>query len=149
MRIMREETFGPVLPVMKVRDAQEAIALANDSRFGLGASIWAQTAVAEKLVPRINAGMVAVNDTLYNGMMAGLPFGGLKESGYGRVYGDDALREMSWPRGVSVDRAGMHEIGYYPLGRFGNARALGLVQLVSGSGVALKLRGLLRLIRGK
>jgi acyl-CoA reductase-like NAD-dependent aldehyde dehydrogenase len=149
MRIMREETFGPVLPVMKVRDAREAIDLANDSPFALGASVWAKTEVAERLVPQIQAGMVAVNDTLFNGMMAGLPFGGLKDSGYGRVYGDDALREMSWPRGVSVDRAGMHEIAYYPLRRFGNARALGLVQLVSGAGVRLKVQGLLRLLRGR
>lgn len=149
MRIMREETFGPVLPVMKVKDAREAIALANDSRFALGASIWAATGVAERMVPQIQAGMVAVNDTLFNGMMAGLPFGGLKESGYGRVYGDDALREMSWPRGVSVDRAGMREIAYYPLRRFGHERALGLVQLISGARFGLKLRGLLRLIRGK
>jgi acyl-CoA reductase-like NAD-dependent aldehyde dehydrogenase len=149
MSIMREETFGPVLPIMKVRDAREAIAMANDSRFALGASIWAETGVAERMVPRIQAGMVSVNDTLFNGMMAGLPFGGLKESGYGRVYGDDALREMSWPRGVSVDRAGMREISFYPLRRFGNQRALGLVQFISGSGIGLKMRGLLRLLRGK
>ena len=56
---------------------------------------------------------------------------------------------MSCPRGVSVDRAGLHEIAYYPLRRFGNARALGLVQLISGFGVSLKARGLLRLLRGR
>jgi succinate-semialdehyde dehydrogenase/glutarate-semialdehyde dehydrogenase len=149
MRVMREETFGPVLPIMKVRDAEEALQLANDSPFALGGSIWARTATAQQLAPRLQAGMIAINDTLINGMMAGVPFGGLKESGYGRVYGDDALREMSWARGVTVDRAGMREISYYPLKRFGSVRSLGLVQLISGSGVTIKLRGLLRILRGR
>jgi succinate-semialdehyde dehydrogenase/glutarate-semialdehyde dehydrogenase len=123
--------------------------LANDSPFALGASIWARKAEAQRLVPGLQAGMVAINDTLINGMMAGVPFGGLKESGYGRVYGDDALREMSWARGVTVDRAGLREIAYFPLKRFGSVRSLGLVQLVSGTGVTIKLRGLLRILRGR
>jgi acyl-CoA reductase-like NAD-dependent aldehyde dehydrogenase len=148
MRVMREETFGPVLPIMRVSNAQEAIRLANDSPFALGGSIWAKPQVAHKLVPQLRAGMVSINDTLLNGMVAGLPFGGLKDSGYGRVYGDDALREMSWPRGVTVDRAGLREIGYYPLRRFGTQRALGLVQAISGSGARTKLRGLLRVLMG-
>ena len=149
MRIMREETFGPVLPVMKVRDAEEAIRLANDSPFALGGSIWGKRAEAEKLVPRLRAGMISVNDTMVNGLIAGLPFGGLKDSGYGRVYGDEALREMTWPRGITVDRAGMREFAYYPLNKFGIARARGLVQLLSGSGFRNKVSGLSKLIRGK
>ena len=149
MRIMREETFGPVLPVMKVRDAEEALRLANDSAFALGGSIWGRRSRAERLAPRLRAGMVSINDTLMTGMIAGLPFGGLKDSGYGRVYGDDALRELSWPRAVTVDRAGMREFAYYPLRRFGTARARGLVQLLSAPGIRNKTRGLLRLIRRK
>lgn len=150
MRIMREETFGPVLPIMRVQDAREALMLANDSTFALGGSIWGRSAAAEKLVPQLRAGMVAVNDTLVNGLMAGLPFGGSSsESGYGRVYGDDALRELSWARSVSVDRAGMREIAYYPLKRFGNQRTLGLVQFLSGSGLRLRMQGLWRILRGK
>lgn len=148
MRVMREETFGPVLPIMRVLDAAEALRLANDSPFALGGSIWGRTAAVQKLVPQLRAGMVSVNDTLVNGLMAGLPFGGTKDSGYGRVYGDDALREMSWTRAVTIDRAGMREIAYYPLKRFGMQRALGLVQLISGFGVTMKLRGLIRIIRG-
>ena len=149
MRIMREETFGPVLPVMKVRDADEAIRLANDSPFALGGSIWGKRAEAEKLVPRLRAGMISVNDTMVNGLIAGLPFGGLKDSGYGRVYGDEALREMTWPRGITVDRAGMREFAYYPLNKFGIARVRGLVQLLSAPGFRNKVSGLSKLIRGK
>ena len=149
MRIMREETFGPVLPVMKVRDADEAIRLANDSPFALGGSIWGRRAEAEKLVRRLRAGMISVNDTMVNGLIAGLPFGGLKDSGYGRVYGDEALREMTWPRGITVDRAGMREFAYYPLNKFGIARVRGLVQLLSAPGLRNKVSGLSKLIRGK
>jgi acyl-CoA reductase-like NAD-dependent aldehyde dehydrogenase len=149
MRIMREETFGPVLPVMKVRNAAEAIRLANDSPFALGGSIWGKRSAAERLVPQLRAGMVSVNDTMVNGLIAGLPFGGLRDSGYGRVYGDEALREMTWPRGITVDRAGMREFAFYPLDRFGTARARGLVQLLSGSGVKNKVSGLMKLVKGK
>ena len=149
MRIMREETFGPVLPVMKVRNAEEAIRLANDSPFALGGSIWGKRSVAERLVPQLRAGMVSVNDTMVNGLIAGLPFGGLRDSGYGRVYGDEALREMTWPRGITVDRAGMREFAFYPLDRFGTARARGLVQLLSGSGMRNKVSGLMKLVKGK
>jgi succinate-semialdehyde dehydrogenase/glutarate-semialdehyde dehydrogenase len=149
MRIMREETFGPVLPVMKVRDAEEALRLANDSPFALGGSIWGKRAEVERLAPRLRAGMITLNDTMVNGMIAGLPFGGLKDSGYGRVYGDEALREMTWPRGVTVDRAGMREFAFYPLSRFGTDRVRGLVQMLSGSGMRNKLSGLLRLISGR
>ena len=149
MRIMREETFGPVLPVMKVRDAEEALRLANDSPFALGSSIWGRRSRIEKLVSRIRAGMVSVNDTMMNGVIAALPFGGLKDSGYGRVYGDEALREMTWPRGVTVDRAGMREFAYYPLQRFGTNRVRGMVQLLSAPGIRNKFNGALRLITGK
>lgn len=149
MRIMREETFGPVLPIVRVRDAQQAFAMANDSSFALGGSIWTNAARAEKLIPGLRAGMVSINDTLMNGMIAGLPFGGaLSESGYGRTYGDEGLRELSWPRAVTIDRAGMSEIAYYPLSRFGPQRALGLVQLLSAPGIRNKARGLRRLITG-
>jgi acyl-CoA reductase-like NAD-dependent aldehyde dehydrogenase len=148
MRIMREETFGPVLPVMKVANAEEAIRLANDSPFALGSSIWGKRGQAEKLAPHLRSGMVSINDTLMNGVVAALPFGGQKDSGHGRVYGDEAIREMSWPRGITVDRAGMREFAYYPLNRFGTNRVRGMVQLLSGKGARRKLGGLMRLIRG-
>jgi acyl-CoA reductase-like NAD-dependent aldehyde dehydrogenase len=149
MRIMREETFGPVLPIMKVRDAEEALRLANDSPFALGGAIFGRRREAERLALRLRAGMVSINDTLMSGVIAGLPFGGLKDSGYGRVYGDDALREMSWPRAVTIDRVGLREFAYYPRDRFGTARVQGMVQLLSGRGVRNKTSGLWRLLRGK
>ena len=149
MTIMREETFGPVLPVMKVRDADEAIRLANDTPFALGGSIWGKRAHAERLAMRLRSGMVSINDTLMNGVIAGLPFGGLKDSGYGRVYGDEAIREMSWPRGVTIDLANMREFAYYPLNKFGTQRVRGMVQVLSAPGLRNKFKGLMKIARGK
>ncbi|HUF14035.1 MAG TPA: aldehyde dehydrogenase family protein [Longimicrobiales bacterium] len=150
MDVMRSETFGPVLPVMRVRDADEAVRLANDSGFALGASVWGPEGDARRLAGRLRAGMVCINDALVNGTIASLPFGGAGESGYGRVYGDEGLRELSRPRALLADRAGLGwEPGLFPLRRFGLPRALGLVRALHGRGVVQRVRGLLSLLRGK
>jgi succinate-semialdehyde dehydrogenase/glutarate-semialdehyde dehydrogenase len=82
MPVFDEETFGPVAPVTRARDAQEAIALANRTPFGLGASIWTERSRAESLAASLEAGHVAVNGTVRSDPR--LPFGGIKDSGYGR-----------------------------------------------------------------
>jgi succinate-semialdehyde dehydrogenase/glutarate-semialdehyde dehydrogenase len=87
----REELFGPVAVVMKAKDADEAVAIANDSRFGLGASLWTRSAAQiERLVPRIQAGAVFVNGMVKSDPR--LPFGGVKCSGYGRELGLEGIR---------------------------------------------------------
>jgi succinate-semialdehyde dehydrogenase/glutarate-semialdehyde dehydrogenase len=87
----REELFGPVAAVMKARDADEAVAIANDSRFGLGASLWTSSkAEIERLVPHIQAGAVFVNGMVKSDPR--LPFGGVKCSGYGRELGLEGIR---------------------------------------------------------
>ncbi|HEX6588217.1 MAG TPA: aldehyde dehydrogenase family protein [Longimicrobiales bacterium] len=146
MDVMRSETFGPVLPVMRVRDADEAVRLANDSGFALGASVWGREAEARRIAAGLRAGMVCINEALLNGIVASLPFGGAAESGYGRVYGDDGLRELSRPRAWLADRAGLPwEPGTFPLRRFGRTRARGLVEFLHARGFA-RLRGLLSLL---
>ncbi len=96
MRVMREETFGPMLPVMAFDSVSEAIALANDSDLGLSASVWSRNldqarAVARQLV----VGSWAVNDVIKQAGHAGLPFGGLKNSGFGRYHGAEGLLSFS------------------------------------------------------
>ncbi len=87
----REELFGPVAVVMKAATAEEAVAIANDSRFGLGASLWTSSAAEiERLVPRIEAGAVFVNGMVKSDPR--LPFGGVKTSGYGRELGLEGIR---------------------------------------------------------
>ncbi len=87
----REELFGPVAAVLRARDAEDAIAIANDSRFGLGASLWTRDlAKAERLVPLIEAGAVFVNSMVKSDPR--LPFGGVKASGFGRELGLEGIR---------------------------------------------------------
>jgi succinate-semialdehyde dehydrogenase/glutarate-semialdehyde dehydrogenase/succinyl-CoA reductase len=83
MRIAKEETFGPVAPITIVDSESEAIRLANDTEFGLGASIWTKDlAKAEKMSRRIESGIVSVNNVVLSDPR--IPFGGIKHSGFGR-----------------------------------------------------------------
>jgi succinate-semialdehyde dehydrogenase / glutarate-semialdehyde dehydrogenase len=105
MPVFREETFGPVAAVVRVGDEEEAIAVANDSDFGLGASVWTRDLQRGKdVAARIEAGMVFVNSIVFSD--ARLPFGGMKRSGYGRELGDYGIREFVDVKSVAVHSAG-------------------------------------------
>ncbi|SFI05808.1 NAD-dependent succinate-semialdehyde dehydrogenase [Planctomicrobium piriforme] len=93
MTAFREELFGPVAPIIKAADADEAVALANQSSFGLGSSIWTKDIEqAEKLAARIESGCVFINQVTMSD--ASVPFGGIKNSGYGRELGEAGIREF-------------------------------------------------------
>lgn len=96
MLLMKEETFGPLLPVMKVEDEEEAIRLANDNSYGLSASIWSRDLKrAQRLARRVEAGSVVINDTIAQFALPMLPFGGIKGSGYGRTHGKQGLLQFT------------------------------------------------------
>jgi acyl-CoA reductase-like NAD-dependent aldehyde dehydrogenase len=102
---MTEETFGPTLPVMKVRDAEEAVRLANDSPYGLQASVWTKdTAKGERLARMIEAGVVSVNDAQVNYLALELPMGGWKASGLGSRHGADGIRKYTKKQALLVTR---------------------------------------------
>ncbi len=104
MRVMREETFGPVLPVMVVQDVEQALQLANDSEFGLTASVWTRDArLARRLRGALQAGVVTVNDCVASFGEPTAPWGGVKHSGVGRTHGLAGLREMVQVRYVAED----------------------------------------------
>jgi succinate-semialdehyde dehydrogenase/glutarate-semialdehyde dehydrogenase len=87
MRIMQEEIFGPVVPVIEVGSEDEAIDLANDSDFGLGASVWTQNrAHGDRIARRIQSGMVWINDHMYSHGACSCAWGGVKDSGLGRSH---------------------------------------------------------------
>jgi acyl-CoA reductase-like NAD-dependent aldehyde dehydrogenase len=101
---IREETFGPTLTITKVKDADEAVEKANAVPYGLGGAVFGK-ANAIRIARRLRSGMVAVNSTLTFVGMANLPFGGVGDSGFGRIHGDDGLREFARPKAVAVRRA--------------------------------------------
>ncbi|HEY6188293.1 MAG TPA: aldehyde dehydrogenase family protein [Pyrinomonadaceae bacterium] len=107
MTVMREETFGPVLPVMTFKTEDEALALANDSVFGLTASVWTRNiARGRRLAERLEAGTVMVNEVLYTHGIAQTPWGGVKQSGLGRTHGRLGLLELVAPQHIHVNRLG-------------------------------------------
>jgi acyl-CoA reductase-like NAD-dependent aldehyde dehydrogenase len=95
MAVMREETFGPVLPVMRVHDAEEALRVANDSPFGLSGSVWSgDVEKARALARRMESGSVCVNDSLVNYFCVEAPLGGVKSSGMGFRHGSEGLQQF-------------------------------------------------------
>jgi acyl-CoA reductase-like NAD-dependent aldehyde dehydrogenase len=105
MTVMREEIFGPIVPIMKVRDEEEAIGIANDSPYGLYAYVFSRhQARARAISRRIEAGTVMINDVMIAYAAPEAPFGGIKSSGWGRVHSDESLRAMCHARHVNYDR---------------------------------------------
>lgn len=108
MTVMKDEIFGPIVPFMRVSTEEEALRLANESHLGLNAYVFtADREHGRRLAERIEAGSVLVNDVLTNGGTCDTPFGGIKQSGFGRAMGDDSLREMCNTKHISTDRIPM------------------------------------------
>ncbi|GGM18836.1 aldehyde dehydrogenase family protein [Dactylosporangium sucinum] len=101
---VQEETFGPTLTVTKVRDAEEALRLTNGTGYGLGGAIFAKSGALD-LARRVRSGMTSVNSALTFAGMPSLPFGGVGGSGFGRIHGEDGLREFTRPKAI-VKRRG-------------------------------------------
>lgn len=105
MRVMTEETFAPVLPIMRVQSAEQALALTNQSTLGLSGSVWSRdTARARDLARRIESGSVCVNDVLFNYLYVEAPLGGVKQSGLGIRHGAEALRQFCRQQTIVEDR---------------------------------------------
>lgn len=105
MKVMVEETFGPVLPIMRVRDVDEALRLANASPYGLNASVWTRDrAKGEWLAAQIEAGLTTVNDVIVGFGVTDAPSGGLKESGLGKRHGAPGMRRFCHEQVIISDR---------------------------------------------
>jgi succinate-semialdehyde dehydrogenase/glutarate-semialdehyde dehydrogenase len=142
MTVMTQEIFGPIVPIMRVATDEEAVRLANDSHLGLNAYVFsADRDHGERLAERIQAGSVLVNDVLSNAGCPEVPFGGVKQSGFGRAMGDDALREMCQPKHISVDRvAPARDPMWFPYTDKGYAWfQRGLRALYSGGGLVRRV----------
>ncbi|MGZ5341526.1 MAG: aldehyde dehydrogenase family protein [Solirubrobacterales bacterium] len=115
MKVMRDETFGPVVGVMKVGDAEEAVQLANDSRYGLSGAVFGRRRDAERVARRLEAGAINVNDVLVNYLASDVPMGGWKESGIGFRHGQYGIKKFVRPESLVITRlGGKRELIYFP-----------------------------------
>jgi succinate-semialdehyde dehydrogenase/glutarate-semialdehyde dehydrogenase len=105
MRPMQEETFGPTLPIATFKTEEEAIRFANDSEFGLTASVWTKDyARGRRVAEQIEAGSVCINEVLYTHGIGQTPWGGFKNSGRGRTHGLEGLMELVQPQHIHTNR---------------------------------------------
>jgi len=100
---VQEETFGPTVTVARVRDMEEAIARTNATRYGLGSTVFSQARGME-IAERIRSGMTAINGIISFAAIPSLPFGGVGDSGFGRIHGPDGLREFTYPKAIARQR---------------------------------------------
>ena len=149
MRIMKEETFGPVIGVMPFKNIEEAIQLANNSDLGLTASIWTKNhRLGRKIATRLEAGVVTINSHLISHGIPNLPWGGFKQSGIGRTHGELGLLEMTQTRAIVNDYFPLNKQFYWtPVPGFVYRRWVGFVMMLGGAW-PWKLKGLLKLIFG-
>jgi acyl-CoA reductase-like NAD-dependent aldehyde dehydrogenase len=136
MRVMREETFGPLLPVMAFQDEAQAVQLANDSELGLNASIWSkEIGKAERIAGQLQTGNWVINDVLKNIGHPGLPFGGVKKSGFGRYHGAEGLRQFTYPVSGLTSRSHLpREPNWFPYSELRYQHFKGYIDFVYGSG---------------
>jgi succinate-semialdehyde dehydrogenase/glutarate-semialdehyde dehydrogenase len=143
MNVMREEIFGPVVAVQKVFSDEEALRLANDSHLGLNAYVFTRDrAKGKALAERIEAGSVVVNDIFINYAATEAPFGGIKQSGFGRIHGEDALRDMAEVRHINVDRFALphnNPMAFPYTAKSYSALAKALRVLFSGRGIVQRI----------
>ncbi len=146
MRVMREETFGPVLALMPFDTDEEAVRLANDSGFGLAASIWTRNrSRGRALASQIQAGTVMVNDVVSCFGMSEAPHGGVKESGIGRTHGRLGLEEMVRIKHVDTDLLpGWRKVWWYRYGEKFTRQMEGFLDFLFSRSLWTRLRGGLR-----
>ncbi len=144
MKIMTEETFGPVLPIMRVRDEDEALRLANDSRYGLNASVFTRDKTkGEQIAAQVEAGVTCVNDVIAGFGVTDAPSGGLKESGIGKRHGAEGIRRFCHQQVIVTDRFGMkRDPFWYPYNAKTERVMLRLLNVAFSTRLGAKLKAI-------
>lgn len=150
MRVMREETFGPLVPLVPVANEAEALAVANGSDFGLSASVWTANADrGRRVASQLLAGSVAINDAVITAGMSNVPHGGVKASGMGRSHGEAGLMECVEPRAIVTDRfTSPKQPWWFRYGRDFDATADAFVTALHAPGWGTRLSVLGTMLRG-
>ncbi|HEV2724256.1 MAG TPA: succinic semialdehyde dehydrogenase [Thermoleophilaceae bacterium] len=136
MRCMTEETFGPTLPIMKVPDAEEAVRLANDSDYGLQASVWTKDVIrGEEIAARMESGVANVNEHQINYFVLEAPMGGWKQSGLGSRHGPDGIRKYARRQVSVISRVGLRrELFMFPYSKLTSKLLGAVLKLLHGRG---------------
>ncbi|MBK7748517.1 MAG: aldehyde dehydrogenase family protein [Candidatus Obscuribacter sp.] len=147
MLIMTEETFGPVLPIMLVDNEDQAVELANDSKYGLCATVWGGRLDRAECVARdLNVGTVLINDVLFSHATPQLPWGGVKKSGFGKGHSIFGLYDLCNIKHISIDSSGgSHRVWWYPYGKAKVTMARGGIQMLHGK-ITKRPEGLLNFV---
>jgi acyl-CoA reductase-like NAD-dependent aldehyde dehydrogenase len=148
MRIMRQETFGPALPIMAVDSEEEAVALANDSEFGLSATVWTRDwARGQRLAGQLQAGAVMVNDCISYFGVCEAPHGGVKASGIGRSHSRLGLQEMVRVKYVDVDLVPqLPKLWWFKYGAQAKKMMDGFLDFLFAPSLARRVRGGLKMV---
>ena len=148
MSVMTEETFGPIIPLVKVNDAEEALRLANDSRYGLSGSIFTgDAATAQRLAVGMQSGSVCINESLVSFIVADAPMGGRKDSGFGYRHGAEGIRKFCQQKTIVTDKFGLkEEFPWYPATAKKAKQVRHLLNLLCHTGWRHKMRALKGLV---
>ena len=147
MKVMSDETFGPVIPIQRVKNLDEAVKLANDTSYGLGSSVFGGKA-ARAIAGKLRAGMTSINSVMAFAGIYALPFGGVGDSGFGRIHGEEGLREFSRTKSTAEQSfsSPMNMMSFnQPKGLPKQLR--GMIKQLYGDGVVAKAGDLLRKLR--
>ena len=150
MLVMKDETFGPVVGVMKFRYVEEAVTLANDSYLGLTASVWSRNRRrAIEIGKRLKAGVITINDHLMSHGLAETPWGGFKQSGIGRTHGEIGFEEMTQPQVIVDDKFAFtrKNLWWPPYSEKLYHGLSGLLDLLYAKKISRRLRGFGRILK--
>ncbi|PRQ39410.1 putative aldehyde dehydrogenase (NAD(+)) [Rosa chinensis] len=154
MKLMQEEAFGPIMPIMKFSTDEEAVKLANDSKYGLGCAVFSGSQRrAREITSQIHCGVAAINDFASSYMCQSLPFGGVKDSGFGRFAGVEGLRACCLVKSVVEDRwwpyikTKIPKPIQYPVGENGFEFQESLVEALYGLNIWDRLRALVTVLK--